>query len=74
MVAVAKTKAQRLSWWIGLGLGLLVVGAGGCLTSELSNSFDLKGPKGLLGYVGGYINEFACRFDQGKFEDCWFGF
>ncbi len=64
---------NRILLWIGATIVALAIG-GGCLVSDLDNSFDLKGPKGIAGYLGGLIQQTYCRFDSpGKFDSCTFG-
>jgi hypothetical protein len=49
---------------------------GGCLDAKLENGFDLKGPKGLLGYIGGVLGvspgfeSEGCAFDKNAFDAC----
>ena len=55
---------------------LLVLGAAaglGCLASHLDNGFDLKGPKGIVGYIGPLLSGPSCAFDTGTFDACKFG-
>lgn len=52
---------------------LLGAFAGGCLAAKLENGFDLKGPKGLAGYIGNLIQSSGCAFDSGTFDSCSFG-
>lgn len=46
----------------------------GCLAARLENGFDLKGPRGLIGYIGSLISPVFpnCAFDQGNFDQCSF--
>lgn len=68
---------RRFLWAVALALGTLSLG--NCLAADLENGFDLKGPKGVVGYVVNLtqpvVNLFqpaACRFDTGTFDSCSF--
>jgi len=46
----------------------------GCIASRLSNGFDLKGPKGFIGYLTVSLTQSSsCYFDTDSFDTCAFG-
>jgi hypothetical protein len=53
--------------------GILAL-SGACLAARLNNGFDLKGPRGLVGYLGALLSPTfpPCSFDQGNFDQCSF--
>lgn len=53
--------------------GILAL-SGACLAARLNNGFDLKGPRGLVGYLGALLSPALppCSFDQGSFDQCSF--
>lgn len=64
-------RPARLFKLIALGLAALLLAIpGSCVVSDLSNGFDMKGPRSLLMLFdpGG-----GCRFDEGQFDSCQFG-
>ena len=55
-------------------LSIALLAGGACLAARLNNSFDLKGPKGLMGYIVAFLpGTSPCVFDAAEFESCPFG-
>ncbi|MBX7057202.1 MAG: hypothetical protein K1X75_04005 [Leptospirales bacterium] len=56
------------------GLSMIAVALlsliGACIASELSNGFDLKGPRSIL---IGFLGAPACVYDGSLFDGCSFG-
>ncbi|MBI3395064.1 MAG: hypothetical protein HY042_04450 [Spirochaetia bacterium] len=65
-------RMRRLAPWMILTAVALAI-SGGCLASDLNNGFDLKSPRGFMGYLGGMAQESLCRFDSKAFDSCTFG-
>ena len=55
------------------GLICILLITGSCIASRLNNSFDMKGPRGLGGYIMILITGAPpCKFDAASFDSCSF--